>query len=108
MRLRLEKPWHHLTEESLASVPAQLGVYQLADEAERIIYSGFAGGDTTFGLRGELQRELRERPVACLYRYEVNMQYWSRHKELLMLHVADHGELPRCNDPEPLGRLDPA
>jgi hypothetical protein len=44
------------------------------------------------------------------FRTEVNQQYTSRHLELLMLHVADHGSLPTVNqaDPPPrLGRLSP-
>ena len=108
MHLRLDKPWRPLTDASLADVPAQLGVYQLANALEEVVLCSFAGGNTTFGLRGELQREHRERPDARFYRFEVTMQYWSRHKELLMLHQNDHGGIPEWNDPEPLGRLDPA
>ncbi len=36
------------------------------------------------------------------------MQYLTRHRELLMLHQADHGRIPPENDPPPrLGRLHP-
>jgi hypothetical protein len=44
------------------------------------------------------------------FRYEVNQQYTTRHLELLMLHVADHGALPAVHaaDPPPrLGRHSP-
>ena len=105
MQLRLDKPWRRLDAEEVAEVPAQLGVYQLGTEDGQVVYSGFAGGHTRFGLRGELERARRGPSPPPRFRYEVTMQYWSRHKELLMLHVAEHGDLPRDNEPEPLGRL---
>ncbi len=111
MTLRLQKPWIALTPEAVRAIPGQLGVYQLADAAERIVYIGFAGGRSLFGLRGELERALKERTGgACCFRYEVNQQYATRYQELLMLHVADHGALPIVNQADPparLGRLSP-
>jgi hypothetical protein len=105
------KPWIALTPAGVKAVPGQLGVYQLADAAERIVYIGFAGARSLFGLRSELQRAL-EWPAAGAvhFRYEVNQQYTTRHRELLMLHVADHGALPAMNQANPpirLGRLSP-
>ena len=111
MSIRLDKPWIALSLHAVAALPGQLGVYQLADEDGCIVYIGFAGGRSTFGLRGELERALRERPAgAAQFRYEVNQQYTSRHRELLMLHVADPGKLPIGNSadfPVRLGRLSP-
>jgi len=111
MAIRLEKPWIPLTPDAVRALPGQLGVYQLADAEGRIVYIGFAGGRSLFGLRGELERALAERPGgAARFRCEVNQQYTTRHLELLMLHVADHGALPPLNaaDPPPrLGRLSP-
>ena len=111
MAVRMEKPWIDLTPEAAKALPGQLGVYQLADAAGRIVYIGFAGGRSLFGLRSELQRALVDRPGGAVrFRTEVNQQYTSRHLELLMLHVADHGSLPTVNqaDPPPrLGRLSP-
>ena len=111
MAIRMSKPWSALTVEAVRAVPGQLGVYQLADAAEQIVCIGFAGGLSLFGLRGELQRALAQRPFAAAhFRYEVNQQYTSRYLELLMLHIADHGSLPAGNraDPPPrLGRLSP-
>jgi hypothetical protein len=111
MAIRMEKPWIDLNPETVKALPGQLGVYQLADDSDRVIYIGFAGGRTLFGLRSELERALRERPAgAARFRVEVNQQYTSRYQELLMLHVADHGSLPVVNqeDPPPrLGRLSP-
>ena len=100
-----------MTPEAVQALPGQLGVYQLADAAGHIVYIGFAGGRSLFGLRSELERALKDRPAgAARFRTEVNQQYMSRYRELLMLHVADHGSLPAVNaaDPPPqLGRLSP-
>jgi hypothetical protein len=89
----------------------QLGVYQLANAQDEVVYIGFAGGHTLFGLRSELERALAERPGnAVRFRCEVNQQYTTRYQELLMLHVADHGVLPLVNCANPpvrLGRLSP-
>lgn len=111
IRLRLDKPWRPLTAEDVASLPGQLGVYQIADAGGIIVYIGQAGARSAFGLRSELQRELAERGPGCRFRVEVNMQYRSRWFELLMVHQADHGSLPSDNarNPPPnLGRLSPA
>ena len=97
MSIRMEKPWIDLTAESVKALPCQLGVYELADAAGRVVQIGFAGG--------------RDRPAgAARFRTEVNQQYTTRYQELLMLHVADHGSLPVVNQEDPpvrLGRLSP-
>jgi hypothetical protein len=108
--IRLEKPWLDLTPDTVRRLPGQLGVYQVADGEGRVLYIGYAGGRSLFGLRSELERALAERAGAQRFRYEVNMQYLSRWEELLMLHVADHGALPPGNAthaPRRLGRLSP-
>ena len=89
-----------------------MGVFEIADEQRETIYIGHAGGDSPFGLRGELFRlfgfppgsedwnwkhphpegiptELRER--ARYYRYEVNHQYYSRWIETLTRYREDFG-----------------
>jgi hypothetical protein len=111
MRLRLDKPWQPLTAETAARLPGQLGIYQVADAQGAILYIGQAGARSPFGLRSELQRELKERGAGCQFRVEVNQQYRTRWLELLMVHQADHGHLPTDNarNPPPnLGRLSPA
>jgi hypothetical protein len=110
IRLRLDKPWRPLTAEEIARLPGQLGVYQVADATGTILFIGQAGARATFGLRSELQRELAERGADHQFRVEVNMQYRTRWFELLMVHQADHGELPPDNakNPPPLGRLSPS
>lgn len=96
--------------EEVDRLPGQLGVYQIADASGIIVYIGQAGARTPFGLRSELQREVRERGPGHQFRLEVNMQYRSRWFELLMVHQADHGSLPPDNaeNPPHLGRLSPA
>ena len=110
-KLRLDKPWRSLTVEEATRLPGQLGVYQIADASGVIVYIGQAGGRAPFGLRSELQREAQERGAGSQFRVEVNMQYRSRWFELLMVHQADHGNLPPDNAKNPppnLGRLSPA
>ena len=73
-----------------------------------MIRIGYAGGKSLFGLRGEIERVVETRQGRpALFRCEVNMQYMSRYQELLMVHLADHGRLPRENDerPDRMGRL---
>jgi hypothetical protein len=111
MAIRMTKPWLDLTPENVKRLTGQLGVFQLADASGKIVAIGFAGGRSLFGLRGEVERAMRERPAdAAKFRVEVNQQYTTRYQELLMVHVADHGSLPAINqlDPPPrLGRMSP-
>ena len=111
MAIRMTKPWQPLSPETARTLPGQLGVYQLADAEGRVVEIGFAGARSTFGLRSEIARALERRPHgATQFRVEVNQQYSSRYLELLMVHVADFGELPaanRENPPPRLGRMSP-
>ena len=111
MSIRLTKPWCPLTAASISTMQSQLGVYELADAAGKIVAIGYAGGRSLFGLRGELLKILEAPPHgASQYRSEINMQYLTRYRELLMVHVADHGGLPLLNQEDPpvgLGRLSP-
>lgn len=111
LRLRLDKPWQPLTAETVARLPGQLGVYQIADAHGTVVFIGQAGARTPFGLRSELQREAAAREAGHQFRVEVNQQYRSRWFELLMVHKADHGDLPADNarnPPPALGRLSPS
>jgi hypothetical protein len=108
MELRISKAWRALTPENVREVPGYLGVYQVADATGAVQHIGFAGARTLFGLRSALEEEMTLRPEGSLFRFEVNMQYRSRFRELLMVHLADHGELPALNRdsaPVNLGRL---
>ena len=104
----MDKPWKTLDADNAAALPGQLGVYQIADGTGNVVRIGFAGAKTLFGLRSALQQELLSYPSGAQFRVEVNMQYQSRWRELLMLHKADKGELPAGNiddAPPRLGRL---
>ena len=110
----MSKRWRALTRAEVAALTGQLGVYQIADADSRVLFIGMAGGRSLFGLRGELERERADRDPrehgGLQFRVEVNMSYLTRCQELLMLHVADHGELPPGNRerlPFTLGRLSP-
>jgi hypothetical protein len=108
--VRLQAPWRPLDEANLKSVGGHMGVYELASADGEVVFIGFAGGRSVFGLRGELTRALREggRDGAS-FRLEVTTAYLSRYRELLMVHVADHGSLPSDNSSNDLqlGRLSP-
>ena len=111
MSIRMTKPWQPLTRENATKLPGQLGVYQLANDADEIIAINFAGGRSLFGLRGVLQDLVADPPPgATKFRVEINTQYQTRFRELLMIHQADHGTLPLHNQADPphnLGRLSP-
>lgn len=107
--VRLDKPWKDLTSETVSGLAGELGVYHLGDAAGRVVRIGYAGGRTLFGLRSELQAALAT-GEAARFRTEVTAQYLSRYEELLMVHVADHGQLPPGNAADGrrrLGRLSP-
>lgn len=106
MAIRMTKPWVALTPENIRKLPGQLGVFQLADEKGDVVFIGFGGGNALFGVRSELERALTERIAgATQFRIEVNQQYTTRYQELLMVHVADHGDVPSGNKGRPLPRL---
>lgn len=111
MSIRLVKPFQALTPENIEPIQGQLGVYQLADANGDIFYIGYAGGRSLFGLHGELKGEMKEQgDNEIQFRCEVNMQYISRYKELLMLHKVDFGELPERvlkEYPHKIGTLSP-
>jgi len=105
--IRLEKPWQELA--GVRDLPGHMGVFELADARGRVIYVGFAGGRSQFGLRGEVTAAVAQMPTASGFRVEVTTAYLTRWQELLMVHRADHGQLPVGNDAVTgLGRLSPA
>ena len=111
MSIRLEKPWTELTSENVGLLRGELGVYQIADDRGEVVFIGYAGGRSLFGLKGELEAALeRYRGQKTRFRVEVTSQYLSRHEELLMIYKHDHGELPRDNHADrkrKIGRITP-
>lgn len=107
MGIRLTKPW--MPASAAMGLSGQLGVYQLGDAEGKVVCIGYAGGRSSFGLRGAVGGAFDRHPEASCFRVEVNSAYLSRYRELLMLHQADFGSLPPGNDAVPgLGRLSPA
>jgi hypothetical protein len=108
MAIELTRPWRPLTAAEAARLPGQLGVFELADAEGRVLFIGFAGGKSPFGLRSEIAKHVAA-PAATQFRFEVNMQYQSRWRELLMAHQARYGHLPPANHDVrvSLGRLSP-
>ena len=107
--MRLTKPWLSVADIQSA-LKGHLGVFQLADADQQLVYIGFAGGDSLYGLRGEVEQQVATLPGIAWFRAEVTAAYHTRYRELLMLHIADHGQAPVHNKilPPRLGRLSPA
>jgi len=107
MALHIRGPWQDLSGRD--DLPGHMGVFELADAGGRILYVGYAGGRSRFGLRSEVAAAAADVPAACRCRIEVTTAYLTRWQELLMLHRAVHGSLPPGNPALPgLGRLHPA
>ena len=111
MAIRMTKAWVPLTPENVRKLPGQLGVFQLANAKGDVVFIGFAGGRSLFGVRSEIEKAMADLPAgATQFRVEINQQYTTRYQELLMLHVHDHGQVPAGNVGKPLptlGRLSP-
>ena len=109
--MRMAKPWQPIAEVLNGTAPlkvhGEMGVYQLADADQQVIFIGYAGGKSRLGLRGEISQFETVAPAAAFVRIEVTTAYLSRYQELLMIHQADHGGLPACNPPARIGRLSP-
>lgn len=106
MGVWLDKPWRDCGD--LQALPGHMGVFELADSDGRVLFVGYAGGRSRFGLRGEIQAAVGMLPGATGYRYEVTTAYLTRYQELLMAHRARDGALPPGNgEVAGLGRLSP-
>jgi hypothetical protein len=106
MALRLDKPW--CPREAVERLPGHMGVFEIGDASGAVLYVGYAGGRSRFGLRGDVEAALKRFPDGVLLRYEVTTAYLTRWQELLMAHRADHGSLPPGNgEVSGLGRLSP-
>lgn len=103
--IRMAKPWLKLSDEAIDALPAQLGVYQIADTDGTITKIGYAGGREAFGIRTALSRELDA--GGQQFRAELTHGYLTRWEELLMIHQHDHGVLPvdNASHPHKIGRL---
>lgn len=110
----INKPWTPYVEQEMRHLPGNLGVYEIGDADGAVVYIGYAGGRSLFGLKGVIRDHFSDRetnPIlsqrAASYRYEINQMYLTRHTDLLMRHREDHGAVPDGNEAsdQPLPRL---
>ncbi len=97
--------WRRL--ESLPPVrgrDAMPGVYEVGDALRTVIYIGQSATDVPNRLRQHLARHGCVREHALFWRYAYSRVPAADEAELLAVHEARHGELPRCNRARPLPR----
>lgn len=92
-QVKADAGWLPLTAKAVAGIPASTGVYQIR-EGGVVVDIGFAGGLTTFGLRGVLAEIATRSAGHEEFRFEVHSQYTSRFLELLLMHKVMTGGLP--------------
>lgn len=102
--MALNKAWTDYDPATARKLPGALGVYEIGDSEGNVLYVGFAGGKSRYGLRGEIMARFDPAsPQGALatqarkHRYEVNMMYMTRFVELLEKHEDALGVLPAGN-----------
>jgi predicted molibdopterin-dependent oxidoreductase YjgC len=78
--------------ENVARVSEESGVYQLLDDQKTVIYI-----KGTMNLKKELAEQLAMQKQACYFIYEEHPLYTTRESELLQKYLARHGEMPLLN-----------
>ena len=104
--LDIANPWQPLS--AAASLGGHLGVFELADAHGDVLYVGYAGAQSPFGLRSAVQSSREDVPAATQFRTEVNTAYLTRFQELVMLHRARGADPQLPATPMTFGRLKPA
>ncbi len=103
----MQKPWLPVADAGRL-LKGHMGVFQLADARQQVVYIGFAGGRSVRGLRGEVTETSQRLEQAEYFRVEITTSYLSRFRELMMAHIHDHGAPPAANPDTRLGRLSPS
>jgi hypothetical protein len=100
----IAKPWLACNDLDTSRVPGTVGVYELGDADGRVIFVGYAGGRSRFGLRGAIGNHRsgeESNPVISerisKVRFEVTTTYLTRYLELLAQFLAEFGTLPEAN-----------
>ncbi|MEK7215713.1 MAG: hypothetical protein AAB289_08990 [Chloroflexota bacterium] len=106
----IRREWTLYDPEAVGEISGSFGVYEIADATGALLYVGYAGGHTLFGLQGCIAAHFGHRQAvpgppgpmetAALYRYEVNSSYLGRWLEILGRYREEHGALPPGNIPE--------
>ncbi|MEW6742201.1 MAG: FAD-dependent oxidoreductase [Planctomycetota bacterium] len=78
-----------LGEEAIAAVPEAEGVYQLLDEAKKVV--AIKG---VMNLRAALSEALQQGGNARYFVYELDPMYSKRESELIQQYLQQHGEMP--------------
>lgn len=86
MSLAIGNAWRPVS--GVAELPGHMGVFELADAQGAVLYVGFAGGRSRFGLRSAIADALQDCAGALQFRFEVNTAYLTRYQELVMVHRA--------------------
>jgi hypothetical protein len=101
----LRKPWESYDPAEWKELSGSYGVYELADVQDNVIYIGFAGSRSRFGLRGKIMDHFSEKEInpvirdrVAKFRYEVNSMDYSRWVDLLGRFHEDHDKLPEGNE----------
>lgn len=103
--LDIRNPWQPVT--TASDLAAHMGVFELADAAGAVLFVGYAGGNSRYGLRSEVQAALATYPQAVSLRFEVNTAYLTRFQELIMLHESRGTPVERPETPLTFGTLQP-
>ncbi|MGC0417715.1 DUF7508 domain-containing protein [Embleya sp. AB8] len=93
MSVSMTKAWIPLTAEHVNAVPGCVGVFEVADE-NGIVVIDYAGGHTSFGLRGALIQCL-DQGLGRSFRYERTNAYISRYREVAQVFTNEFGTPPR-------------
>lgn len=102
MGVRMSSVWESLNAAEVAAVGGYMGVYEVCALDGEVVRIGYAGGQSRFGLRGELESQLeRYGAESALMRIENTSSYLSRYQELMAVHLHDHGRMPRDNEDDP-------
>ena len=104
--LDIRNPWQQA--DAATNLAAHMGVFELADSAGEVVYVGYAGASSRFGLRSEVQAALASQANARAFRCEVNTAYLTRFQELVMLHRSRGSDPALPDTPLRFGTLRPA
>ncbi len=105
MSLAIGNAWQPVG--GVAELPGHMGVFELGDSQGGVLYVGFAGGRSRYGLRSAIAEALLSCTDAEQFRFEVNTAYLTRYQELVMVHRAAGRDPAISQTPTTFGKLTP-